>query len=170
MTKVGIVGGTGYTGSELMRLLAQHPGARVEVLTSRKEAGQRVELVVGAQEELRVGNRERGVGHDDRAAQPPVPRLVRVGDEAELLEERHQAQHQEGAEHPAEEGEGCVMPIAERFGGLGWISLNEDRIRVRKGHREEMQFAFNAADHAKRFTKVYLRMSRCVAEGNENFL
>lgn len=39
MIKVGIVGGTGYTGVELLRLLAQHPEAHVEVITSRSEAG-----------------------------------------------------------------------------------------------------------------------------------
>ena len=43
MTKVGIVGGTGYTGVELLRLLAQHPGAHVEVLTSRQESGKRAD-------------------------------------------------------------------------------------------------------------------------------
>jgi len=37
--KVGIVGGTGYTGVELLRLLAQHPRAEIAVITSRKEAG-----------------------------------------------------------------------------------------------------------------------------------
>ncbi len=37
--KVGIVGGTGYTGAELLRLLAQHPQADVQVITSRSEAG-----------------------------------------------------------------------------------------------------------------------------------
>lgn len=37
--KVGIVGGTGYTGVELLRLLAQHPQAQLRVITSRKEAG-----------------------------------------------------------------------------------------------------------------------------------
>ncbi len=37
--KVGIVGGTGYTGVELLRLLAQHPAAELKVITSRKEAG-----------------------------------------------------------------------------------------------------------------------------------
>ncbi|MEC9358214.1 MAG: N-acetyl-gamma-glutamyl-phosphate reductase [Pseudomonadota bacterium] len=42
MIKVGIVGGTGYTGAELLRLLARHPYARVEHLTSRKEAGKPV--------------------------------------------------------------------------------------------------------------------------------
>lgn len=42
MIKVGIVGGTGYTGVELLRLLAQHPQARVEVITSRSEEGVRV--------------------------------------------------------------------------------------------------------------------------------
>ena len=43
MIKVGIVGGTGYTGVELLRLLAQHPQAQVEVITSRSEAGMRVD-------------------------------------------------------------------------------------------------------------------------------
>jgi N-acetyl-gamma-glutamyl-phosphate reductase len=42
MIKIGIVGGTGYTGVELMRLLAQHPQAKVEVITSRSQAGSAV--------------------------------------------------------------------------------------------------------------------------------
>jgi N-acetyl-gamma-glutamyl-phosphate reductase len=42
MIKVGIVGGTGYTGVELLRLLAQHPEARITAITSRKDAGTRV--------------------------------------------------------------------------------------------------------------------------------
>ncbi|MFZ2288783.1 MAG: N-acetyl-gamma-glutamyl-phosphate reductase [Halopseudomonas yangmingensis] len=42
MIKIGIVGGTGYTGVELLRLLARHPQARVEVITSRSEEGVRV--------------------------------------------------------------------------------------------------------------------------------
>jgi N-acetyl-gamma-glutamyl-phosphate reductase len=37
--KVGIIGGTGYTGVELLRILATHPAASVEVITSRGEAG-----------------------------------------------------------------------------------------------------------------------------------
>lgn len=45
MISVGIVGGTGYTGSELLRLLAQHPSAQVRVLTSRKEAGLRADTL-----------------------------------------------------------------------------------------------------------------------------
>ena len=36
---IGIVGGTGYTGVELLRLLAQHPNAELRVITSRTEAG-----------------------------------------------------------------------------------------------------------------------------------
>jgi len=39
---VGIVGGTGYTGVELLRLLLRHPQAQVRVLTSRTEAGKAV--------------------------------------------------------------------------------------------------------------------------------
>ena len=42
MFKVGIVGGTGYTGAELLRLLAVHPDVEVTVITSRKEAGKPV--------------------------------------------------------------------------------------------------------------------------------
>jgi N-acetyl-gamma-glutamyl-phosphate reductase len=37
--KVGIVGGTGYTGVELLRILAVHPHAQVHCITSRSEAG-----------------------------------------------------------------------------------------------------------------------------------
>ena len=39
MIKAGIVGGTGYTGIELLRLLAQHPQVELKAITSRKEAG-----------------------------------------------------------------------------------------------------------------------------------
>src|SRR4030067_1097910 len=42
MIKVGIVGGTGYTGVELLRILAQHPQAVLTTITSRKEAGMQV--------------------------------------------------------------------------------------------------------------------------------
>lgn len=37
--KVGIVGGTGYTGVELLRLLSQHPDVVLHAITSRKEDG-----------------------------------------------------------------------------------------------------------------------------------
>lgn len=44
MTKiqVGIVGGTGYTGVELLRLLAQHPFVNLAMITSRSEVGLKV--------------------------------------------------------------------------------------------------------------------------------
>ncbi|HHS99806.1 MAG TPA: N-acetyl-gamma-glutamyl-phosphate reductase [Thiomicrospira sp.] len=41
--QVGIVGGTGYTGVELLRLLANHPQAEVVAITSRSESGVKVE-------------------------------------------------------------------------------------------------------------------------------
>jgi N-acetyl-gamma-glutamyl-phosphate reductase len=37
--KIGIVGGTGYTGVELLRLLARHPQAELRAITSRADAG-----------------------------------------------------------------------------------------------------------------------------------
>jgi len=39
MIKIGVVGGTGYTGVELLRLLARHPEAQLTAITSRGEAG-----------------------------------------------------------------------------------------------------------------------------------
>ena len=42
MIRVGIVGGTGYTGVELMRLLARHPSVELGIITSRSQAGDSV--------------------------------------------------------------------------------------------------------------------------------
>jgi len=44
-TRVGIVGATGYTGVELLRLLVQHPEVEVTVLTSQKYAGVPIDQV-----------------------------------------------------------------------------------------------------------------------------
>ena len=62
MISVGIVGGTGYTGVELLRLLAVHPQVGLEVITSRSEAGRRVD-------DLFPGLR----GHCDLAFSAPDP-------------------------------------------------------------------------------------------------
>ena len=45
MIKVGIIGATGYTGEELMRILAGHPSAEVVAATSRTAAGKKVSAV-----------------------------------------------------------------------------------------------------------------------------
>lgn len=45
MIKAGIVGGTGYTGAELLRLLIAHPEVEVVIITSRSADGQRVDEV-----------------------------------------------------------------------------------------------------------------------------
>jgi len=42
MIKVGVVGGTGYTGVELLRLLAGHPQVELAAITSRAEAGVKI--------------------------------------------------------------------------------------------------------------------------------
>ncbi len=42
MVNVGIVGGTGYSGIELLRLLSSHPQVNIEVITSRSNAGKPV--------------------------------------------------------------------------------------------------------------------------------
>jgi len=43
MVRAGIVGGTGYTGVELLRILVLHPDVEISVVTSRSDAGQRVD-------------------------------------------------------------------------------------------------------------------------------
>jgi len=45
MIRAGIVGGTGYTGVELLRILAAHPDVDVTVVTSRTDAGLRVDAL-----------------------------------------------------------------------------------------------------------------------------
>nr|VFK32529.1 MAG: N-acetyl-gamma-glutamyl-phosphate reductase [Candidatus Kentron sp. MB]VFK75965.1 MAG: N-acetyl-gamma-glutamyl-phosphate reductase [Candidatus Kentron sp. MB] len=45
MIRIGIVGGTGYTGVELLRLLVQHPEVSLQVITSRAEAGNPVQRI-----------------------------------------------------------------------------------------------------------------------------
>ncbi|HEX3168706.1 MAG TPA: N-acetyl-gamma-glutamyl-phosphate reductase, partial [Chitinophagaceae bacterium] len=43
--KVGIIGGAGYTGGELIRLLIHHPGVSVSFIHSRSNAGKPVHSV-----------------------------------------------------------------------------------------------------------------------------
>ncbi|WP_290647844.1 N-acetyl-gamma-glutamyl-phosphate reductase [Aquisalimonas sp.] len=45
MVTIGIVGGTGYTGAELLRLLAGHPHVDLHTITSRGNAGSRVDAM-----------------------------------------------------------------------------------------------------------------------------
>lgn len=43
--KVGIVGATGYTGSELVRLLTQHPDVTLDIVTSESNAGKKISAI-----------------------------------------------------------------------------------------------------------------------------
>ena len=45
MKKIGIVGATGYTGVELLRILATHPEVEISYVTSRSNAGSRVDAM-----------------------------------------------------------------------------------------------------------------------------
>ncbi len=48
MTKVGVVGATGYAGAELVRILAGHPDVELTIVTSRQFAGVRFDFVYPA--------------------------------------------------------------------------------------------------------------------------
>jgi len=43
--KVGVLGASGYTGSELVRMLLRHPGAEIALLTADRRAGQEMRTV-----------------------------------------------------------------------------------------------------------------------------
>ena len=43
--KVGIIGGSGYTGIELLRIIHQHPNAEVHAITSRALEGREISEV-----------------------------------------------------------------------------------------------------------------------------
>ncbi|MCK4884743.1 N-acetyl-gamma-glutamyl-phosphate reductase, partial [Candidatus Bathyarchaeota archaeon] len=43
--RVGVIGGSGYVGGELLRLLLPHPEAELTTVTSRKNAGEYVFVV-----------------------------------------------------------------------------------------------------------------------------
>ncbi len=45
MIKVGIIGATGYTGGELIRILSKHPEVEITAITSRTNAGKKLEEV-----------------------------------------------------------------------------------------------------------------------------
>lgn len=69
MIKVGIVGGTGYTGVELLRILSGHPEVTVTCITSRSEAGV---PVADLYPNLR--------GHFDLAYSEPEPGVLKACD------------------------------------------------------------------------------------------
>ena len=50
--RVAIVGATGYTGSELVRLLSAHPRVEIAAITSRRELGQPISAVHGALQDV----------------------------------------------------------------------------------------------------------------------
>lgn len=64
MTKVSVMGGSGYVGGELIRLLLSHPGCELEAVTSQRYAGQPLYRV---HPNLRAFTALRFQGHDTQA-------------------------------------------------------------------------------------------------------
>ena len=54
MISVGIVGASGYTGEELIKLLLKHPDTNIDVLTSRTHAGKCVDDVYAFEKKLAI--------------------------------------------------------------------------------------------------------------------
>lgn len=54
--RAGLVGVTGYTGMELMRILASHPAMKLVLATSRAEAGKRIDAIYPFMTNLEAGD------------------------------------------------------------------------------------------------------------------
>ena len=52
MTRVGVIGATGYAGAELIRILSGHPDVHLTIITSRQYAGQKFSRVYPALENV----------------------------------------------------------------------------------------------------------------------
>ena len=93
MIKVGIIGASGYTGAELVRLLKQHPEVKIEFLTSENYAGQNMselypsleknqDLILQSRAEIEIYNQKvalvfLAVPHGE--AMKLVPDLIKTG-------------------------------------------------------------------------------------------
>lgn len=60
--KVGIIGASGYTGHELLKILQKHPSVEIEVLNSRSYAGKKVSLLY---EDFEGTETYSGLSYDD---------------------------------------------------------------------------------------------------------
>jgi N-acetyl-gamma-glutamyl-phosphate reductase len=58
MIKAGILGSTGYTGVEVLRLLERHPSVHIEFATARSEAGKRISDITALPLDLRLQRAE----------------------------------------------------------------------------------------------------------------
>ncbi len=72
------------------------------------------------------------------------------------------------ARHPAKEGEGRNVPLAEGLAGLRRIGLDETGIRVRQVHGKEMDLALDPGDDRQSLAKVHLGMAGIVGQGDKD--
>jgi N-acetyl-gamma-glutamyl-phosphate reductase len=114
--KVAVLGASGYTGQELLRLLVVHPGVELVAVTSRQEAGRPL---------AEVFPRLRGAPGADGLAfvEPSVEAIVASGAEAAFLALPHGVASE------------FAVPLLER--GLRLIDLSADfRLRDAETYRE----------------------------------
>ena len=75
MTKVAILGGSGYTAVELIKILLRHPHAEIAAVTSRQEGTPPLAEQCGSPDkEQRDDVEEVPVPHDRPAPEPDVER------------------------------------------------------------------------------------------------
>ena len=140
MIKVGIVGGTGYTGVELLRLLVGHPQVELVAITSRQETGRRVaELFPNLRGHLDLAFSEpdtaRLAGCDlvffatpHGVAQATVPELLAHGVRVIDLSADFRIRSVPLWEQWYDQSHGCPELVAEAVYGLP--EYNRERIRA----------------------------------------
>jgi hypothetical protein len=75
---------------------------------------------------------------------------------------------QDRARHLAEEREGTIVPVAERFGGLRRIGLHKTSIAVRQVHRKKVDLALDPGDLRQRLAKIHLRVTGIVPQRHKH--
>lgn len=71
--------------------------------------------------------------------------------------------------HAAEEAECRKVVVAERFGRLGVLCLNEDRVASRKVHHEEPDLLLGTAQNHHGLTEIGLRVASRMQSWNKHF-
>ncbi len=122
MPKVAIVGATGYTGLELLRILAHHPQAEIACVTSRKETGKKIKEIFPFEDAF-----------EELVFAPPEPDLVAEKAELAFLCVPH--------------GAAAQMARALRAAGVRVIDLSADfRLKDPKTYESWYKLAHQAPD------------------------
>ena len=140
--RVGIIGGAGYTGGELIRLLIHHPGVSVSFIHSRSNAGKPVHAVhqdLLGDTDLKFTSQVSPTGGDSEGADVLFLCLGhgeskkfltenKIGDKVKIIDLANDFRLSKDAGYQAQ-GNGSQQPATRNF-VYGLPELNKDRIKT----------------------------------------